>query len=136
MFLLGYYFGQRLLTAGTKSRFFPAITEERVEEVRNGLRRRRLLYIFIGRHLFPVRSVTFLTAGALRIPFLEFFISDAIAALVSVSIVLGLGYYIGESLSPEILRHLIQRAHFYILLAVAISAVFYFWRKHRKKKAV
>jgi membrane protein DedA with SNARE-associated domain len=87
VFWAGYFFGARILKAGTQSRFLPLVTEEKIEEVREGLRKRRLAFIFLGRHLFPVRSLTFLTAGALKIPYLEFLLSDAIAALVSVTLV-------------------------------------------------
>lgn len=114
VFFMGYFFGEKLLAAGTKSSFFTAITEERVNDVREGLRRRRLLYILIGRHLFPVRSVTFLAAGTLRIPYWEFLLSDAIAAILSVPVVIAIGYYLGGHLSPEIISHLIQKAHYYI----------------------
>ncbi|MCB0323237.1 MAG: DedA family protein [Bdellovibrionales bacterium] len=123
VFCIGYFFGQRILSAGTNSRFLPSITPERIQEVREGLRKRRLLYIFVGRHLFPVRSVTFLTAGALRIPYWEFLIADALAALISVSIVLGVGYYLGEQLTPEVVSHIVHDLHYYITGLVALSLV-------------
>ena len=123
VFFIGYFFGQRMLSAGTRSRFFPSITESRVEEIRNGLRKKRLFYIFVGRHLFPVRSVTFLTAGALRIPYFEFLLADAIAALVSVGIVLGIGHYLGEQLSPDVVQHLVREAHYYILAVAVLICV-------------
>lgn len=138
VFLIGYLFGPKMLSAGTRSRFFPSITEERVEEIRTGLRKRRLLYIFVGRHLFPVRSVTFLTAGALRIPYLEFLFADALAALISVTIVMGIGYYLGEQLSPEVVQHLVNEAHYYISgFAVLILLFFcfrYCYRSARRAK--
>ena len=138
VYFIGFFFGQRLLNAGTKSRFFPAITEKRVKEVREGLRKRRLFYIFVGRHLFPVRSVTFVTAGALRIPYWEFFVTDAVAALVSVAIVLGIGYYLGEHLTPEVVQNIVEQAHFYITAAAIIllcSYLFHRSYKHRKLQA-
>ncbi len=125
MFFVGHHFGQRLLEAGTKSPFFPSITEDKVNEVREGLRKRRLLYIFIGRHLFPIRSVTFITAGALRIPFFEFFLADAIAAFVSVSLMIWLGTILGQSLTPEMISHVAKQAHYYVIGLVAIICLMY-----------
>lgn len=134
MFFFGHYFGQRLLTASTKSTFLPYITQEKVDEVREGLRKRRLLFIFIGRHLFPIRSVTFITAGALRIPFLEFLLADAIAALASVSLTVGLGYFLGHNLTPQTIDHLTRRAHFYILGFLALIFLIYVIYNARRKR--
>ncbi len=136
VFLIGYLFGPRMLSAGTRSRFFPSITESRVEEIRIGLRKRRLLYIFVGRHLFPVRSVTFLTAGALRIPYLEFLFADALAALISVTVVIGIGYYLGEQLSPEVVHHLVSEAHYYItgaVILILLVCFFRYWYRSARK---
>lgn len=133
IFMLGYFFGQKILVAGKKSRFFPAITEDRVENIREGLRKRKLMYIFIARHLFAVRTITFLIAGALRIPTSEFIIADALAALVSVSIMLSLGYFLGETLSLEVLNHIISEASLVLLLAVLIVGWIYYRKKRRKK---
>ena len=122
-------------TASTRSSFFPAITENRVNEIREGLRRKKLLYIFIGRHLFPVRTVTFLTAGALRIPFLEFLFADALAALISVFIMVGLGFFLGSHLTPETTNYLINQAHIYILYGIVF--ILFAWlikRIYFKKK--
>ncbi len=138
VYAFGYFFGQRILKAGTDSPLFPSITEERVLLIREGLRKKRLTYIFIGRHLFPVRTATFLTAGALHIPFLEFLIADAIAAVVSVSVVVAIGHVLGGQLTPEIISHLVHQSHYYIalvtlLLAVLVGAKFYI--RHRRKKS-
>ena len=123
MFLGGYWFGPKLMSAGSKMPMFRHVTPERMDEIRDGLLRRQLFYIFLARHLFPLRSVTFLTAGALRVPFFEFFLADAFAGLVSVSIILGLGYLLGERLTPPVVQHLVDRAHYYILLFVLLCTV-------------
>jgi membrane protein DedA with SNARE-associated domain len=133
---VGYKFGPRLLSFGTHSPFLPSVTQERVEKVRNGLRKRRFLYIFLGRHLFPLRSVTFLTAGALRIPFLEFLVSDLIAALISVAIMVSIGYLLGETITPEMLQHIGREIHWYGGLAtilVVLALLLRYLRRKRKK---
>lgn len=134
LFLVGYYFGKPILNASTRSRFLPSVTEEKVEELREGLRKRRLLYIFVGRHLFPVRSATFLTAGALRIPYLEFLISDAIAAVLSVSIVVGIGYFLGERLTQQVLDSVLPNAGYYITAILLIGGLIYWARRLARNK--
>lgn len=134
---VGYKFGPKLLSYGTRSPFLPSVTPERVDKVRDGLRRRRFLYIFLGRHLFPLRSVTFLTAGALRIPFFEFLISDLIAALISVAIMISIGYLLAEVITPEMLTHIGKEIHWYgILITILVVLIFLlkYLRKKNKKK--
>lgn len=121
IFLVGHFFGHRLLQAGARFPLFPTLTLESLDRAREGLRKRQMVYIFMGRHLFPIRSVTFLAAGALHVPFIEFFIADAIAAFVSVSIVLGIGYWLGATLTPEVISHIAHEANVYIVIAVAIG---------------
>lgn len=125
IYLLGHRFGQRLLNWGVHSPFFPSLTAERVTTIREGLRRRRLLYIFIGRHFFPVRTATFLTAGTVGIPFLEFLAADAFAALVSVTIVVCVGYWLGGTLTPEVISHLVHQGNYYVGGLLVLGAVSY-----------
>ena len=137
LYFAGYFFGGKILEAGTRSKFFPAITEKSIERIRNGLRKRRLTIIFIGRHLFPVRTVTFLTTGALKVPFLEFLLADGIAALVSVTIVVSLGYYLGGQLTPEVISHFIQQAHVYVSVFLIFLVLYYMarWRRKNREQA-
>jgi len=129
VYLMGYFFGPGLLDLAKRSKFFPGINEDKVENIREGLRKRRFLYIFLGRHLFPLRSATFLTAGAVRVPFLEFLISDAFAALISVGAMVGIGYWLGEILSPEVIEQLTSKIHFYVTLAVIFIIAVYLLKK-------
>jgi membrane protein DedA with SNARE-associated domain len=125
MYAFGYFFGRRILSAGTRSPFLPLVTEKRVNEVREGLRKRRLLYVLVGRHLFFLRSVTFVIAGSLHLPFKEFFIADAIAALLSVTVFITLGYWLGSSLAPELVTAFLRQANFYLAIILGVAAVGY-----------
>ncbi len=132
---MGYKLGPKLVDYGTNCSFLPAITEERVERIRQGLIKRRFLCIFLGRHLFPIRSVTFLTAGALRVPFLEFLVSDLIAALISVTLVMSIGYYIGDNVNAETLHGISKNLEFYAIIAtILVSVLCLFLYKKRKLK--
>ena len=123
IYLIGYCFGQKLLARGTRSTFFPSITEHRVHAIREGLRKRRFIYILLGRHFFPLRTATFLIAGTLAIPYLEFLAADALAALLSVGLVVWLGYWRGAHLTPEMINHFVHRAHYYVLIIMCVAAV-------------
>lgn len=134
LFFIGRWFGYRLLTAGTKSSFLPALTEARVEKTRAALHNNRLLCIFIGRHIFPVRTATFLSAGALKVPVLEFLIADAIAAFFSVSIIFGIGFYLGENMKPETLSFIVTEGTGVLILITAIGS-YIFWQRNKRRVA-
>jgi membrane protein DedA with SNARE-associated domain len=134
IYLFGYYFGQRLLNAGTRSPFFPSITEDRVDSIRDGLRKKRLIYIVLGRHFFPLRTATFLIAGTLAIPYMEFLVADAFAALLSVTLVLWLGYLLGGQLTPEVISHLVHESHYYIFAFTLVGIVMYLVTRRIKKR--
>lgn len=134
LFFIGRWFGYRLLTAGTKSSFLPALTEARVEKTRAALHNNRLLCIFIGRHIFPVRTATFLSAGALKVPVLEFLVADAIAAFFSVSIIFGIGYYLGENMKPETLSYIVTEGTGILIVITAIAS-YVFWQRNKKRSS-
>jgi len=135
MYSFGYFFGQKILQVGTDSPFLAAVTPEKVELVRDGLRKRRLICLFVGRHLFLFRSLTFVVAGSLRLPPLEFFAADAVAALFSVTLFMGLGYWLGGQISPELFSKYAHDVSIGLtLVAVVGGLVFFLFRtwKHRK----
>ena len=129
VYALGYYFGPTLLEFAKNSRVFPGVNDEKVENIREGLRRRSFACIFLGRHLFPLRSATFLTAGALRIPFIEFFVADAIAAFISVGAMVGMGYWLGGVLSPDMIEQLSSKLHLYVTVALLVTLGLYLLKK-------
>ena len=139
IYWFGYIFGEKLLRAGAKSSLLPSLTEERLLLVQQKWRNRRLMYFLLARHLFPLRSVTFLSAGALRVPYLEFLITDAIAAFISVIFMLGIGLYIGHYLTRDVVEHIISESHFYILISTviicaALGLKYWFQAKRDKTK--
>lgn len=136
MYFIGFFFGRKLLYAGTKARFFSALNLKRIAEIKRSLRKRRMVVVFAARHLFPIRSATFVAAGTLRIPFWEFILADGLAALISVSVLLFLGHFLAETISTDALEHLVSQAHFYIILAVILIAVGYYVKRKRKKASL
>ena len=134
MYMLGYFFGHRILDFGTKSPYLPAVTEQRVNEVREGLRKRRLVYLFVGRHLFVLRSVTFVVAGSLRVPFIEFFLADAIAALFSVTLFMGLGYALAGVVEPEIMSSIAHQLNLIVCAILVITGAIFYFRRRRLQR--
>lgn len=125
LFFVGHFFGHHLVSAGERSDFLPFITQDRVSRVREGIRRNRILFLLLARHVLFLRPATLVVAGSLRLSYLEFLVADLIAASVSVSIFITLGYLIGEALSPGTLTYIIHRANLYLLSALILGVLVY-----------
>jgi membrane protein DedA with SNARE-associated domain len=128
IYSVGRRFGPRLF----KTRLFcHRITPERAELINKRLERHSLWMIFIARHLFYLRTATFLTCGAFKMNFRRFLVADALAAFVSAPLMIGLGYLLSENFSH--LLELTRKAKtFSIIIGLLIvTGVFLFWRKKR-----
>ena len=144
LYVFGYYFGNKLLSKITNPDgiWVSFVTEERLDKIREGLRKKRFLYILLGRHFYPFRTATFLAAGALRIPFFEFLLSDMLAAIISVTVVMFIGWLIGwQLLDPGVFEHISREFSLYVvgIVFIFLSPGFYrrykYWNICRKRRA-
>jgi len=91
--LIVYFVGRRFGLALFKAKWFQSrVPPSRIKHTRLRLEKRSVLMIFIARHLFYLRTVTFLTCGAVRMNLKTFILADAAAALISAPIMIGIGY--------------------------------------------
>lgn len=90
IYRVGWITGPKLFR---KKWFKKYLTSTKLQTLRGNLTRRTFLTIFLARHLFYLRTVTFLVCGAVRVPFSRFLIADSIAALVTTPLMIGLGYF-------------------------------------------
>lgn len=96
------------------------IPQERVESIKTSLNRHTILMIFVARHLFYLRTVTFLICGGVRMSWTRFLIADAIAALVSIPIMVGLGYLAAQHYNT-LLDAMYHTKVVALLLIIAVS---------------
>jgi len=130
-----YWAGRTFGGALFKRRWFRKRgTRRRIIRMRQRLQERRFLMIFVARHLFYLRTVTFLTCGAVRVPFVDFLVSDLIAALVSVPLVIWLGHTFSENLDP-IQKFLGNAQNLAIVLVVAAIAGYALYRWQQRQEA-
>lgn len=126
--LMLYYFGRRY---GQKiiehPKFLKLIPIKRVDQIRRGFQRWGHWMVFFARFLVGFRSPTFLLSGVMKVPFKKFLIIDIFGALISVPLLVGLGYLFGEHV--DVLRHDIKRYEHWIgLVVVSLIAIFFIWR--------
>ena len=130
IFSAGRKFGEKVFEfEWIKKRFPPA----KVLHVKAGLERRRFITIFVARHLFYARTLTFLSCGALRMPFQRFIIADMVAAAISTPLILWLGYTFAEHY--EMLLEHIETVKVWSLWLLVFLVLYlgyrYFYRKKR-----
>lgn len=127
IFLIGKRLGPSLFEKRWfKSRFPP----RKVKAIRVKLERRSLITIFVARHLFYLRTATFLTCGAVKMRLSRFLLADAIAALISVPLMMFLGFKFSEQLdTARDVAHLITEISLVIVIFLAIAYLFYLYRK-------
>ncbi len=118
LYHVGRKYGRKVVS---HRRFRRIITQRREARLERIFRKWGVYVIFLGRHLLGVRSQIFLVAGILRMPRVKFVIADAISSLVTISIMVGAGYWGGSTL--ELIRRDMEQARYALMILIAIVAV-------------
>jgi LPXTG-motif cell wall-anchored protein len=129
-----YCVGMRFGPALFEKKWFKArITPARIAELRKSLETKSILMIFVARHLYYFRTVTFLTCGAVRMSIKRFLSADAAAALISVPLMLFLGYK-GSENAEDLYQTMGKAKNLSILIGVLLLGlvIFYFIRRRRR----
>ncbi len=129
IYAVGRWFGNTLFS---KEWFKRRVRPGRIKITRNGLEKRSISMIFVARHLFYLRTVTFATCGAVKMKFLRFVFADCISAIVSVPLMLFLGYQASEHYDTVI--DFLSRAKLFskLILVVGVFVVLYIIYKKRR----
>lgn len=93
IYRIGWISGVALFRKRIFRKFF---TSQRLKKMRYNLDKRTFLTILVARHLFYLRTATFLMCGAVRVSPTRFIIADAVAALITTPLMVGLGYLCAE----------------------------------------
>jgi len=105
----------------------------RLKRIRLSMERSSIPMIFIARHLFYLRTLTFLSCGALRMRFSTFLGADAVAALVSAPLMLALGYFASEHF--DTVRGWLHQAKIYSVIGGIIAAIIAYGIYRRRRAA-
>ncbi|MBF6570686.1 MAG: DedA family protein [Candidatus Binataceae bacterium] len=116
LFLIGRRFGTGLLTYFGLGR---PRSRRKIERMRQFMQRHGSKTIFYARFFAGLRAVVYLSAGSLGVSPGRFFVYDLLGALISVPLVVSLGYLFGEQLDLAI--HYAGGFERVILIAAAAS---------------
>jgi membrane protein DedA with SNARE-associated domain len=128
MFQIGKRFGYRVFEWKWMARIMHA---ERLEAVKDKLQNHGNKVIFSARFMPGLRSLVFLSSGALGIPFRVFLLFDGMAALISVPAIVYSCYFFGNEINRAV--GVIKDIENGIVMAIG-SVILYFIVKHFIKK--
>ncbi|HTZ18859.1 MAG TPA: DedA family protein [Dissulfurispiraceae bacterium] len=115
LYHVGRKYGRKVVA---HRRFRRIITQRREARLEKIFRKWGAYVIFLGRHLLGLRSQIFLVAGILRMPRLKFVVADAVSSVVTISIMVGAGYWGGNTL--ELIKKDMEEARYALIILIAI----------------
>ncbi len=135
IYRIGYVAGPTLFR---KRWFRKYVTSTRLDWIRSNLERRTFATIVVARHLFYLRTATFLVCGAVRIQFPRFLVADLVAALITAPLMLTIGYFSAEH-SDQVWVWVKQVKTFLViagLLLLVVVGYRFRWRKESGEQDV
>lgn len=130
LFYIGRRYGKKAFTWPIFRRI---LTPKRIALAEEKVQSNAKFICFIARFLPGIRSVVFLTSGAMKVPIRTFFIQDGFAALISVPVWIELGRFAGNNLDKAL--QIAKEFHIYIFIGIAVAILFYYlWKKYFKRK--
>ena len=129
-FLLGRFFGPRVLASRLFRRFF---TPKKQMRVRAYFRKYGSKVMFVGRFLPGLRFTIYFSAGILKVKPAVFFVYDTLAALLSVPLLVYAAYYFGNRIE-QVIRWA-HRSEYGILVIVGAVVALFAIKTLRKRRA-
>ena len=115
IFSLGRHYGRRIVT---HKWFGSILSEKRLIVIESRFNTYGPWVILIGRQLFGLRAQVLLMAGIMRMPFLRYLLSDVLAALVTMGIMITAGYTGGKAIVG--LRDIKDMMSFALIAIIAV----------------
>ena len=118
LYLIGKKYGRRLFEHKT---FQKLLTPERFKRIEEKFKQWGIWVILLGRHIFGLRAQIFLAAGVVRMSPLTFLLADGLSAMVTMILMMGIGYVGGNSV--QVLQKDISRVEHFAFLAFVLLVV-------------
>lgn len=117
-----YRVGWKLGLGALEHRWFKRLfTPKMTAWIDRHFKRHGVLTVAAARHFAGVRAPTFLVAGMTRLPYWKFVLTDALSALVTVPLMVYLGFRFGHIL-PQLLGR-IRQVHHVMVGALVLSGI-------------
>ncbi len=130
IFWLGATYGKKLTR---KWLFHKLLPDDRLAMVQERIKKKGNKLVFAARFMPGLRAPVFFTAGSLHLPYRVFLFYDGLAALISVPVIVGTVYYLGDYMDKVI--RVIQRVEHgivFVIAAVVLAMLGKWYITHRK----
>lgn len=129
LYWVGKKYGRRVVE---HKRFRRIISSDRLLRLEEKFKKWGIFVIFIGRHFLVVRSQIFLVAGVMKMPALKFLMADAASAILTITLMVGIGYLGGNSI--QVLQKDVKRIEHIGIVVFAILLAGWIFYKYFKSK--
>lgn len=130
LYLVGKKYGRSVLE---HKRFRRIMSPDRLSRLEEKFKKWGIFVVFIGRHFLGIRAQIFLAAGVMRMPALKFIMADAASAILTVTLMVGIGFWGGNSI--QILQKDMKRIeHIGILILVILLTGWIVYKYFKNKK--
>src|SRR5208337_1165172 len=127
IFLVGNKYGSAVINHPVFHKF---ISLQRLKFMEDQFAKKGIWLIIAGRHLAVLRAQIFLAAGSMKMSPLKFVAADAVSAVLTMSLMIGAGYVVGNSL--EIVKKNVKEiGHAAVVFLTAALAVYLLYRYFR-----
>jgi len=130
LYSMGRRYGRMIVT---HRRFHRIVSPARLAVLEDKFRRKGLLVILFGRHIFGLRAQIFIAAGITRMSAVKFLLADAFSALFTIAFMAGAGYAGGYGMQT-LERNLIRIKNFSMILVVTLVSVYFLWRYFKYRR--
>ncbi len=131
LYFAGRKYGRKIVK---HPRLCKIVKPERLKKVEGLFKKWGIFVILVGRHIVGVRSQILLIAGTLKMPFLTFIMADSISSIITMAIMVSIGYVGGNSIDI-LVRDFSRTEHFIIAAAIIIVLCLIIWIYGRAYKA-
>jgi membrane protein DedA with SNARE-associated domain len=131
LYFVGKKYGRMIVT---HKRFSKIMSPERLSILEDKFNRKGILFILVGRHLIGLRAQIFLVAGVMRMPAIKFLMADAASAILTVTLMVGIGYLGGNSiqvLKKDLTR--IDHIAVVVFMIMFVSGIVFWYFKNKSK---
>ncbi len=127
-----FHIGKKYGTKVTSNKKFRRIlTQERLLKLEQKFSKWGLFFLLVGRQLVGLRAQLFLACGTLNMPYFKFIAADMISAILTMAIMVGIGYAGGNSI--DAFAKDIHRIGDAAVAVVVVFIFFFFFYKYIKR---
>ncbi len=130
LYWVGKKYGRKVVE---HKRFRRILSAERFLTLEEKFKKWGIYVVFVGRHFLGIRAQIFLVAGVMRMSALKFILADAASAILTMTLMIGLGFLGGNSI--QVLHKNLNRIeHIGILILVILLTAWILYNYFRNRK--